>query len=336
MPDALFRLISGPPNQGKVLKTKPLALFLLIGWFCFSWHTHASKIVLLTSLDPQENRPPLRLKSWNINEKLEKRFHKELWKFPFPIEKKVIHFATADDLYSALKDPEVTALIWVGHSGFADSDNLGSLRSIIDYKGRDLKSLFQAVAPQLKYLALVGCRGKLFIDEWKEKGHFDHTPNLLTFGREARTDARKGLKLAMRNLNELLHQKGDFLSETSAPQSPYLSHQNPEKEFIEVSIERENQKGSELSSLQILQKERLVGFLPAGQTNGKFLFKKSKSLRDLKIVADSGHPSNSTEANLGILSIESNEPIEWKLFQTPQGKPIGVGRHIYRPKFIRP
>lgn len=318
------------------MKTKPLALILLFGWFCFIGQIHASKIVLLTSLDPEDNRPPLRLKSWNINKKLEKRFHKELWKFPYPIEKKVVHFSTADDLYKTLKDPEVTAIVWVGHAGFADSTGLGSLRSIVDYKGRDLKSLFQAVAPNLKYLALVGCRGKLFIDEWKEKGYFDHTPNLVTYGREVRTDARKGLKLAMRNLVDLLHERGNFLKGPDNRTSDFLAYQDSPEGFIEVSVERSNLENKELSSIQILQKERLVGFLPSGDQNGKFLFKKSQSLRDLKIVADSGHPSSSKDANLGILSITSQEAIEWSLFQTPNGKPIGVGRHIYRPKFTRP
>lgn len=336
LPNALFSLLSAPPNRGYVLKTRPLALILIFGWFCFIGQNHASKIVLLTSLDPEENRPPLRLKSWNINEKLEKRFHKELWKFPFPLEKKVVHFATADDLYDTLKDPEVSAIVWVGHAGFADSNGLGSLRSIVDYKGRDLKSLFQAVAPHLKYLALVGCRGKLFLNEWQTKGYFKHTPELTTYGREVRTDARKGLKLAMRNLKDLLYKRGDFLANSKPSSSQYLAHQDSSGQYIEVTVERSNLKDNKLDSLQILQKNRLVGFLPSGEENGSFLFKKSQSLRDLKIVADSGHASSSKDTNLGILSITTTENIEWKLFQTPNGKPIGVGRHIYRPKFIRP
>lgn len=317
---------------------KPRLLILLIGCFFFAWTAQAHKIVLLTSLDPEENRPPLRFSSWNINEKLAEKFHDEMWKFPYPIEKEVIHFANAEKLYKVLKDEEVKAIIWVGHAGFADGQNLGSLRSIIDYKGRDLKAVFQAIAPHLKYLALVGCRGELFINDWRDRGHLDHTPELITFGREVRTDARKGLKLAMRNLQQLLRKKGDFLSnDASSSPVPYrLSYQRPHKDYLKLSVSRENNKNTELDSVQILQRGRLIGFMPANQTHTEVFIKKAKRPSDLKIVVESGYASSASDVNLGLFSIKTESPIRWNLFQTPNGKPIGVGRHIYRAKINRP
>lgn len=320
------------------MQRKTCLLILFIGYFFCAWTAQAHKIVLLTSLDPEENRPPLRFSSWNINEKLAERFHDEIWEFPYPIGKEVIHFATAEKLYKVLRDEEVKAIIWVGHAGFADGQNLGSMRSIVDYKGRDLKAVFQAISPHLKYLAFVGCRGELFINDWREKGHLDHTPELITFGREVRTDARKGLKLAMRNLQQLLRKKGDFLSNgTSSSPVPYrLSYQKPHKDYFKLSVSRENNKNTELDAVQILQRGRLIGFMPANQTHTELFIKNSSRPSDLKIVVESGFASSASDVNLGLFSIESKAQLDWKLFQTPNGKPIGVGKHIYRAKIIRP
>lgn len=297
---------------------------------------YAHKIVLLTSLDPEANRPPLRFRSWNINEKLEKRFNKELKKFPTKISKEIIHFATATDLYRALKDPEAVAVIWVGHAGFSQGGGLSSLRSIVDFKGNDLKSVFQAVGPQLKYLGLVGCRGKLFLNEWQEKGYFDHVPNLVTYGREVRTDARKGLKLAMRNVKDRLEANRSFLSLVDNQSEPiigeYYQHkiQGPKV----LSIKRNNLSSSEMASVQILQKDRLIGFLPKGTSDQETLviLNKASTSSDYKIINESGSPSSKTEVNLGELLIEGEESESWTLFKTSSGKPIGVGKHIYRYK----
>jgi hypothetical protein len=298
----------------------------------------AHKIVLLTSLDPEENRPPLRFRSWNINEKLEKRFNKELKKFPTTISKEVVHFATASDLYKALKDTEAVAVIWVGHAGFSEGNGLSSLRSIVDYQGNDLKSIFQAVGPQLKYLGLVGCRGKLFLNEWQEKGFFKHVPSLVSYGREVRTDARKGLKLAMRNLKDILEKNRDFLSPIGDHSEPIIGEyyqrkiQNPKV----LSIKRNNLESKEMAPVQILQKDRLIGFLPKGSVDQETLVILNKGERssDLKIINESGAPSSILDINLGELAIEGSENEQWNLFKTSSGKPIGVGKHIYRHKIL--
>ncbi len=295
---------------------------------------------MLTSLDPDKNRPPLRLRSWNINEKLTERFHKEMWKLPYPVDKEIVHFATAADLYQVLKDPEVTAVIWVGHAGFAEGQGLSLLRSIIDYKGNDLKAVFQAAGSHLKYLALVGCRGQLFLNEWSKKGYFDHNPQLETFGREVRTDARKGLKMALRNLNDLFSKKGDFLKQNSIPSdNDFLDYQTSDRgEYFEVALNRENDQSqsTQFTAIQVLQKGRLVGFLSSDETQARTLIKKSKSLNDLKLVMDSGAPSSANELNLGRFTFKSDNPYNWKVFQTPNGKPIGVGKHIYRAQNTMP
>lgn len=298
--------------------------------------SYANKVVLLTSLDPQENRPPLRLSSWNINEKLAERFYKEHKKFLVPARTKVVHFATAKDLYQNLKDPKVSAVVWVGHAGFADSEGIGSIRSIIDYRGRDLKSIFQAVGPHIKFLGLVGCRGQLFLNEWQERGYLDHVPHLKTFGRTVRTDARKGLRLAMKALQEELKKNPNlFYHKTPTEEHSGEAYQDPIK-TRSITITRRNLSASSMSSVQILQKDRLIGFLPASgeDQTATIMINSSTESSQLKIISDSGASSREKEINLGILEIESPFDEEWKLFATPTGKPIGIGKNIYRHKFL--
>jgi hypothetical protein len=281
------------------------------------------KIVLLTSLDPEKNRPPLRFESWNINEKLEKRFRKYLRKMEVDLTPVVKHFSTADDLYETLSDDHVKALIWVGHAGFQEGQGISQTKTIVDYQGRDLKNLFQAVGPNLRYLGLVGCRGKLFLDEWNAEGWFKNTPHLLTYGRKVKTDARKGLRLAMKELKELYKKKPDLMAFPVVAQ-PVGSD--------EILIYRSNKDENPMESIQILQRGKLVGYLPSSDTDQTLKIRlnlNSSSLQN-KIISDSGFSAlGKADINMGILDIEG-ESSRWKLFQTATGKPIGVGKHIYR------
>ncbi len=288
-------------------------------------------MVLLTSLDPDENRPPLRFRSWNINEKLEERFYKSLKKFPhYAKEQEIIikHLATPQDLYQHLSDPEVKALIWVGHAGFSDN-GIAQSRSIIDFKNRDLKSLFQAAHPGLKFLGLVGCRGELFLEEWKEQGWFKDHASLTTFGRKVRTAARKGLRLAMKDLEGRIESDSTFFDtlpiETTTEDFPVL-------------IERKNSTDKKMDSIQILQKKNLVGFLPASKEDQYLVakLKRGSTRFDYKIIADTGFASPApVNPHLGRLTITSQTDAligSWELFKTKDGKPIGIGKHIYQFK----
>lgn len=239
----------------------------------------------------------------------------------------VKHFSTAEDLYETLNDEHVKAIIWVGHAGFHEGQGLSETKTIIDYKGRDLKNLFQAVGPNLRYLALVGCRGKLFLDDWNQEGWFKNTPHLKTFGREVRTDARKGLRLAMEELNEKLV-KNSYLFDFPIVEKP------KGKDLLHIT--RINTLDTPMESVQIMQRGKLIGFLPAGFDDQEIEIdiNLSDSTVENKIISDSGYAAlGKREMNLGILDIQS-EQSQWKLFQTATGKPIGVGKHIYRQKHI--
>lgn len=286
----------------------------------------ADKIVLLTSLDPDKNRPPLHFKSWDINKKLEKRFRKYLKRLDVDLEPVVKHFSTPETLYSTLQDTEVKALIWVGHAGFHEGEGIAENKSVIDYKGRDLKNLFQAVGPHLRYLGLVGCRGEYFLEEWKQKGWFAHAPHLLTFGRKVRTDARKGLRLAMKNLKELYRKDPDLMN--------FPVVENDTSDMDNIEIHRRNNRGEKMESVQLMQREKLIGFLPSSKYDQEITvqIKLSNIPNENKIISDSGYAAlGKDKPNLGRLDISSSEG-HWELFQTRSGVPIGVGKHIYRLK----
>lgn len=281
------------------------------------------KIVLLTSLDPEKNRPPLRTKNWNINEKLESRFRKYLKRMDVELTPVVKHFSTADDLYQTLNDDHVKALIWVGHAGFNEGQGLSETKTIIDFQGRDLKNLFQAVSPNLRFLGLVGCRGKLFLDEWKKEGWLENTPHLLTYGREVRTDARKGLRLAMEELKDL------FKKDSNLMDFPIVAQPVGKDE---LTIVRSNREETPMESVQILQRGKLIGFLPASDQDQTVTIRvdlEESSVQN-KIISDSGFSALAkADINMGVLDIEGENSL-YKLFQTATGKPIGVGKHIYR------
>lgn len=233
-------------------------------------------------------------------------------------------------LYNTLKDPNVVALFWVSHAGFNESNPLQTSKVIIDHQGRDIKNVFQAVGPNLKFLGLIGCRGELFLNEWKKNMWFSLNPSIHTFGRKIKTDARRGLKKALKFFKKKLREGQINLSQT-LDVFPTES-----RTLLEVRIERANQEISPLAPVMVLQRNRLVTVI--SNTSQEQILKAklnytNRSLTDLKLIVDSGFSANHNQVNLGRLKVETlNRDIQWKLFQTKGGKPIGKGSHIYHAK----
>lgn len=282
------------------------------------------KVAMLISLDPDENRPPLRFKSWDINEKLEKKYRKGLKKIGAELVVKT--FAEQSDLYSLLNDEEVKAIFWVGHAGFTEGQ-YGPITSIIDYNGRNLEAVFQMIPPHLKFLGLVGCRGQKFIDLWKTKGWPENNNSLVTYSREKKTDARVGLRKAMKKLKKVIKENPNFLVEENKITCV-------EKELVKVSVRRSSRTNKPLSSALLMQKNKVVAVLPAAegieQVREVFLNEAVKK-SDLKLVLDSGYTSLVPDSyEMGELEI--NAQAEWKLFAKRDGSPIGIGTNIYQFK----
>ena len=289
------------------------------------------KIVLLTSLDPETNRPPLRSKRWNINEKLEKRFYRYLSRYDIELEPQVVHLADQVDLYKTLTAKDVKAVIWVSHAGYKSRQGLLKASSIIDHNGRDLKGVFQAINSSVKFLGLVGCQGQDFIEQWRSSG-WGTDQQLNPFSRSKKTDARKGLKLAMKSLAK------DFGSKRKSylEQDLATKIQAKEVQSINIQIKRRNLETIPMSAIQVYQKKRLITVLPVSSDDQtatiKIVLDKKSKKSDLKIVVDSGENSLSQTSNLGLIEFAKPYHNHWKIFSTPDGEPFGVGTNIYTSK----
>ncbi|GAB4021966.1 MAG: hypothetical protein Fur0010_25130 [Bdellovibrio sp.] len=278
-----------------------------------------SKTVLLTSLDPELNRPPLRSKNWNINEKLEEIFKEKIDNKDIEI----IHFADQANLYATLHDPEVSALFWVSHSSNTkDSvESAISTASVMDYRFRDVLPLFQDIPPNIKYLALVGCRSELIINELKKRNLFKANQSTKLFLEDKKVDARKSLKRALKEFNEL----------KKPSEVPVC------REFQAIEVRYKRVADKNLDSIRIVISKNVVAVLPAvvaGETQegSFFVTHQIQSNNDLKIMVDSG-ASSRAKVELGTIEFSSDVEGSWKLFAKPDGTPFGVGSHVYQFKF---
>lgn len=278
-----------------------------------------SKTVLLTSLDPELNRPPLRSKKWNINEKLEEIFKEKIDNKDIEI----VHFADQAKLYATLHDPEVSALFWVSHSSNTKEsvDSAISTASVMDFRFRDVLPLFQVIPPNIKYLALVGCRSELIINELKKKNLFKADIGTKIFLEDKKVDARKSLKRAIKEFND--------------QKKPSEIASCTEIQAMEVQYKRIATK--KLDSIRITVGKNVVAVLPEvleGETQeGTFLITHQvQSASDLKILVDTGASSQS-KVEIGNLEFSSAIEGKWKIFAKPDGTPFGVGSHVYQFKF---
>lgn len=294
-------------------------LTTLLGLWLFAVPAFA-KVVLLTSLDPELNRPPLRTKNWNINKKLQEIF---LDKIETNEEIEIIHLADQASLYEKLNDPTVSALFWVSHSSNTkdSTDTALSTASVLDYQFRDVLPLFQKIPSHIKYLAMVGCRSELIINELKKRNLFDVTIETQLFLEEKKVDARKSLKRAIGEFNEAK-------LKNSAPVCKV-------QDAIEIRYKRTAGE-SDLDSVRIMVGKSLLTVLPklkAGLTQEGSLFVTSEveTKNDLKILVDSG-ASSQAKVSIGTLEFEADFDGTWKLFAKPDGTPFGIGSHVYQLK----
>ncbi|MFT6071121.1 MAG: hypothetical protein ACJAT2_002110 [Bacteriovoracaceae bacterium] len=265
---------------------------------------------MLVSLDPETNRPPLRSRNWDINEKLEKVFLKKLKKENLDLV--ILPFARQDELRAELLNPNNHAIFWVGHS---NAEAGLAAAGIYDDQGFNMKELFQEVHQNIKFLGLVGCQALPFVESLKNSPYWKLNSHLTTYAREKRVDARKGLKRAIKA----------FINSEEG-KTPTCE----EREVIQVRVSRTSDQ--ELSSARIIRKGQLVGTFEKNQEETTIELPLGLKKSELKLVLESGAPNNTkTKFNLGKLEFTSeNESLNWKLFADREGNPLGFGSHVYR------
>jgi len=286
----------------------------------------ADKLVLLTSLDPDKNRPPLRSSSWNINQKLENIFYDKLTPYHTSRDNiKIIHFATLSDLDRELSDPENKAIFWVSHSNGDNGNGALDKNIIVDFQGKDISEAFQHPSKQLNYLGFVGCNVDYMVKDFKAKGHMSNNENLMTYSSSRKVDARRSLK---KSIGHYLYHHFENNLKSSDKKCEQVKR-------INLTIKRTlpiDMNGKKyITDIKVLQRDHLVGVFPKGIPGDVQEIDVSllpgESLVDYKLVFDSGIASN--EILMGKFEVLNTD---YQVFSTRSGRPLGRGRYVFNLK----
>lgn len=284
------------------------------------------KLVLLTSLDPDKNRPALRSRAWDINKKLENIFYKKLTPYHTTKENiKIIHFATINDLTRELADIDNKAVFWVSHSNGSNANSAFDKNIVVDYQGKDLTEGFQNPSNHLMYLGFVGCRAKYLIEKNFEKGFMSNNENLITYSSLKKVDARMALKKAIGNY--LYHDQLGNLKPSAKRCELVEKTELTLRRILPLDVTADQ----EITEIKILQRDKLVGIFPKGEPGEVqeviVQLTPSESKRDLKLVLDSGIAS--TQVAMGDFEMLG---ADYQIFSTRDGRPLGKGRYVFNLK----
>lgn len=276
-------------------------------------------------------------KSWDVNKTLERRFKKSFKESGYKI--KIIHEASASDLSRELQNPNNKGLFWVSHSNQAQE--IGSGLEVPDLvytiNGVDVKNLFQKIHPSMKYLALIGCRGESLLNKFKQEGFYKDNLDLQIFAFRKKVDPRAGLRKALKASLGHLGSKGKFKLRNfrlpninaSSQQLDTKPHQCLEQNFLSLAVTRT--ADSSLGAASLTFDGKFVAFFPETESSEQIqtvqipteYFNKAKKK---KLTLQQMHKK---DLQLGLLTFDSNEDLNWKVFSKRDGTPIGAGKNLY-------
>ena len=308
---------------------KNIILSILLGIFSISLYANeigSKKLVLLTSLDPDENRPRFRSRSWDINKKLENIFYERLTPYHTNRDNiKIIHFATISDLARELANKENKAVFWVSHSNGSPNNLAFDKNIVVDFQGKDLSEGFQNPSSKLEYLAFVGCYADYLVQRNKEQGYMLNNENLLTYSSQRKVDARRSLKYAIGNY--LYHHFEDNLKESNQT----CERVERKEVIIHRNIPNQVKENEYITEIKVLQRGHLLGIFPKGKPGERQEIKVNllpkRSRKDLKLVFDSGITSD--QIVMGDIEVLN---LDYRVFATRTGRILGQGRYVYNYK----
>jgi hypothetical protein len=289
------------------------------------------QIVIMTSLTAP--RPLFSKKDWSIHKKLIQTFHKKenfLTLNNFTV--KVYEGATQVELRKELLNPDNVGIFWVSHS--SKNEELGhgvnARSSVVDINGNDVKKIFRHVHPNLRYLALIGCKAKPMIERFTGLKAYEFNSWLDIFSKDKEIDARAGMRRAVRAANVIFSNFKD----------QELQGVCPKKFGLPIKINRyipEDADINKLHSVRIETREAVLGVFTKGkpgetQTITTYLpYVKEGKASDYKILANSGAPKSIGRHNieLGRFEIVSEWGGSWKLFADKYGNPLSFTHHIF-------
>jgi hypothetical protein len=299
-------------------------------------------VVLLISLDPNDNPKGLAGLLHNYKKyprKLAATFNSLFADSGFDIQ--VVQNANRYDLYQALHSSNTAGVFWISHETPLKGKE-GSIvevaSALLDHQLSDVKSLFEEMNPNVKWVSIVACDSELIIN-WLEgkSASIDHQIQ----GFNTPIDANRGLKQAIALAKPVLAQA---LSEETIKTCPEIQGRpiqirrelkakaNEDSYFPAVTITIQG-AGPQSQLIAAFPEANLKAGESSVQNEAAFIpeaLNSSTRLHHLQIVADSGlAPMNlPPRFQMGEFSVnEAWTTAHWQVFEI-DGAPIGVTEQI--------
>lgn len=315
--------------------------------FCFliflTFYAQAARVVLLSSI----HTPKIwfHSKNWEIEDSLEKIF-KNRFKdsgLEIVIKEKV----DQNILWEELNNPENIALFWLSHSTNESiiASGINSDAAIVDYYGRDVKSLFTKIHPNLRFLGLVGCSAEGIISTFKEKGFYKNNPHLSIHSFSKKIEAKKGLRKAIEKSAlslgsfEKSFAKAGKVKTSKKILNEFMTDSSCQlySKVLEANITRFTLNDS--PSVSISNRDQIIDFLPAqksGETKHYKIFIPADNIKsniDLKLIIDSNVFYSKNRIDLGEIEVSGVNFIgQWKTFSKKDGTPMGITSNLLKFK----
>lgn len=196
---------------------------------------------------------------------------------------------------------------------------------VVDFQGKDLSEGFQNPSSKLQYLEFVGCYADFLVQKNIENGYMKNNENLIINSSTKKVDARRSLKYAIGNY--LYHHfEGNLKSSEK-----YCDEVERQELVIRRTIPNTINEDQYITSIKILQREKLIGLFPKGEPGElqeiKVKLVPGVSKRDIKLVFDSGIASN--QITMGEFEILG---ADYQVFSNRDGRALGRGRYVYNYK----
>ena len=293
-------------------------LFLL----SLSWSAQAlPKMVLATSFSSEGTE---------ILSELESEFRSSFAKSGFELQ--VFHHVKASELQNILLLPELTGFIWISHSASAQKirPGLDAGALILDESGLDVSYVFAKLPPELRFLAVIGCRSYPIIESFKAKAYYK--PNAIFF-------APPNVVEPLNNLRKAEHFLKNLIRDGSEP----LANQAKESQLPMLHIHRSLEENG--SEVEVLMGDQVLAILPeaqAGTSQSKTVQIDTRYLQGLRRanirVIRSAYAGTSTVSEFGEFDFELEGATgsdaddfvpHWKVFANTQHVEIGVHSRLY-------
>jgi hypothetical protein len=212
------------------------------------------------------------------------------------------------------------------------------VKHLADHDGFDLKGAFQSIHPNLRVLAVIGCKSReSLMFELRAQGLYRKNPNLAVLGFDSKIDAQVGLQKAMR-LSEMYLPYPAVARGYGSPcstQKGYaltVARYLPEPKVAGATIF--------YPAVRVEHGGVVLGSFPAIHASGYQLTtihisaeKPIRRTNDLKLVFNAGINNKLLpgQVELGEYHFSPSwRGAHWNIFSSAQGEPIGVTSRVYR------